>query len=102
MMGRLAIARTVESSRKPNAIGERRTWNELVPIIAPRRLSRTYEFIPWMMATTATRNPTETMMPRRVKNERSLLARIAARAKRNASLKGMRRKDGRFDGGTHR
>ena len=54
-------------------MGERRTWKALVPIIAPVRFSLTYAFIPWMTATTATRKPTETMMPRRVKNERSLL-----------------------------
>src|ERR1043166_10212452 len=56
-----------------------------------------------MMATTAARNPTETMMPRRVKKERSLLVRIAARARRMASEKGMRktlrRKDARTQGG---
>jgi hypothetical protein len=32
--------------------------------------------MPWMIATTAIRNVTETMTPRSVKNERSLLARI--------------------------
>src|SRR4026208_1527598 len=42
-----------------------------------------------MMATTATRNPTDTMMPSRVKKERSLLVRIASRASRSAAGKGM-------------
>src|SRR5262245_39557304 len=39
-------------------------------------LSFTYAFIPWITATTATRNATLTMTPSSVKNERSLLARI--------------------------
>ena len=41
------------------------------------------------MATTVTRNPTDTMMPRRVKNDRSLEERIDSMARRIASEKGM-------------
>ena len=37
-------------------MGERRTWKALVPIIAPARFSLTYAFIPWITATTTTRN----------------------------------------------
>src|SRR5262245_52861650 len=47
--------------------------------------SFTYAFIPWMMAMTATRNATLTMMPSSVKNDRSLLARIWVRAVRMTS-----------------
>jgi hypothetical protein len=61
----------------------------LVPIIAPVRFSFTYAFIPWMTATTTTRKPTETMMPRRVKNERSLAPQMAWSASRRASERGM-------------
>ncbi len=57
-------------------MGVRRTWKVLVPIIAPAILSFTYAFMPWMIATTATRNATETMIPRSVKKVRSLLPRI--------------------------
>ncbi len=64
---------TCSSSSRPTEMGVRRTWNALVPITAPVRFSLTYAFIPWMTATTTTRKPTETMMPRRVKKERSLL-----------------------------
>ena len=42
--------------------------------------SFTYAFIPWMIATTATRNATLTMMPSSVKNDRSLFARICVNA----------------------
>jgi hypothetical protein len=42
-----------------------------------------------MMATTTTRKATETMMPRRVKKERSLLVQIAWSARRRASERGM-------------
>ena len=58
----------------------RRTWNAFAPTMAPAMFSRTYAFIPWMIATTATRNATDTMMPSSVKNERSLFARICPRA----------------------
>ena len=87
--GRLAITRTCSSARSPTEIGERRTWNALVPIIAPVRFSLTYAFIPWMTATTTTRKPTETMMPRRVKKDRSLAPQMAWSARRRASRKGM-------------
>ena len=70
-------------------MGARRTWKALVPIMAPVRFSFTYAFIPWMMATTTTRNATETMMPRRVKKERSLLCQIVWRARRRASVRGI-------------
>jgi hypothetical protein len=42
-----------------------------------------------MIATTTIRKPTETMIPRRVKKERSLLFQIAWRARRRASERGM-------------
>ncbi len=71
-------------------MGVRRTWNAFVPITAPAMFSLTYAFMPWMMATTATRNPTDTMIPSRVKNERSLLLRMTWKARRQASKKGMR------------
>jgi hypothetical protein len=41
------------------------------------------------MATTMTRNATLTMMPRRVKKERSLLCQMAWRARRMASERGI-------------
>ena len=47
-----------------------------MPISASAMFSFTYAFIPWITATTATRNATLTMMPSSVKNERSLFARI--------------------------
>ena len=56
-------------------------------MIAPATFSCTYAFIPWMIATTATRNVTETMMPSSVKNERSLFARICVSAERMTSVK---------------
>jgi hypothetical protein len=42
-----------------------------------------------MIATTTTRKPTETIMPSRVKNERSLLDQMASNASRRASRRGM-------------
>jgi len=60
-----------------------------VPIIAPVRFSLTYAFIPWMTATTTTRNPTDTMMPSSVKKERSLAPQMAWSARRRASVRGM-------------
>jgi hypothetical protein len=42
-----------------------------------------------MTATTTTRKPTETMMPRRVKNERSLALQMAWSARRRDSVRGM-------------
>jgi hypothetical protein len=44
-------------------------------MIASAMFSRTYAFIPWMIATTATRNATETTMPSVVKNDLSAFAR---------------------------
>src|SRR5258705_4808429 len=66
-------------------MGSRRTWNALTPTIAPARRSRTYASIPWITATTATRNATETMMPSRVKNERSRWLETVWRARMMAS-----------------
>src|SRR5438034_4913207 len=51
--------------------------------------SRTYAFIPWMTATTATRKPTDTMIPSSVKNERSLWLQAVWSASRIASERGM-------------
>src|SRR5213595_1038208 len=51
--------------------------------------SRTYAFIPWMTATTATRKPTDTMIPSSVKNERSLWLHAVWSAWRMASERGM-------------
>src|SRR6266849_4889961 len=51
--------------------------------------SRTYAFMPWITATTATRNPTDTMIPSSVKNERSLWLHAVWRAWRMASERGM-------------
>src|SRR5712672_2663559 len=45
--------------------------------------------MPWMIATTATRNATETMMPSRVKKDRSLWLHASWSASRTASEKGM-------------
>src|SRR5882762_4594748 len=44
--------------------------------------------MPWMTATTATRNATETMMPSSVKNERSLWLQIVSTARITASNSG--------------
>src|SRR6267143_389002 len=44
--------------------------------------------MPWMTATTATRNATETMMPSSVKNERSLWLQIVSTARITASKRG--------------
>src|SRR6266566_5282041 len=44
--------------------------------------------MPWMTATTATRNATETMMPSSVKNERSLWLQIVSTARTTASKSG--------------
>ena len=55
-------------------------------MIAFARFSRTYAFIPWMIAMTATRNATETMIPSSVKKERSLLARSSPTALVTTSL----------------
>src|SRR5205823_5716867 len=51
--------------------------------------SRTYAFIPWMTATTATRKPTDTMIPSSVKNDRSLWLHAVWSAWRMASERGM-------------
>src|SRR2546423_13193853 len=51
--------------------------------------SRTYAFMPWITATTATRNPTDTMIPSSVKNDRSLWLHAVWRAWRIASESGM-------------
>src|SRR5256886_14975427 len=51
--------------------------------------SRTYAFMPWITATTATRNPTDTMMPSSVKKERSLWLHAVWSAWRIASERGM-------------
>jgi len=56
----------------PTWIGSRRIWNAFTPTMAPASRSRTYAFIPWITATTAIRNATDTMMPSSVKNDRSL------------------------------
>src|SRR5437879_2452613 len=67
--------------------------------------SRTYAFIPWITATTATRNPTDTMMPSSVKNDRSLWLQAVCRAWRIASERGMggkhsgKREEGRVEDG---
>src|SRR2546430_5096342 len=45
--------------------------------------------MPWITATTATRNPTDTMIPSSVKNERSLWLHAVWRAWRMASERGM-------------
>ncbi len=84
-MGRRWMAFHSSSSISPTAMGVRRTWKAFAPTIAPPIRSRTYAFIPWMMATTATRNATETMMPSKVKNERSLWLHAAWSAWRMAS-----------------
>src|SRR5688572_574255 len=44
--------------------------------------------MPWITATTAMRNPTDTMMPRSVKKERSLWLRVSRRARAMASKSG--------------
>ena len=64
------------SSKSPMRIGVRLTWNVLAPMRALARFSFTYAFMPEMIATTATRNATDTMIPSSVKNDRSLLTRI--------------------------
>src|ERR1035437_1326724 len=87
MRGRRRMRFISSSSNSPIWMGERRTWNAFVPITAPAMFSFTYAFMPWMTATTATRNATETMMPTRVKNERSLLARISPNATLSRSVK---------------
>src|SRR2546425_8848618 len=51
--------------------------------------SRTYAFMPWITARTATRNPTDTMIPSSVKNERSLWLQAVWSASRIASERGM-------------
>jgi len=71
MSGRLLICLISSSVRSPIAIGTRRTWKALVPMTAPVMFSLTYAFIPWITATTVTRNPTDTMIPSSVKNDRS-------------------------------
>src|SRR5437762_7270670 len=45
--------------------------------------------MPWITATTATRNPTDTMIPSSVKNERSLWLQAVWSASRIASERGM-------------
>ncbi len=70
-------------------MGPRRTWKVLVPIMLAVSVPLTYEFMPWMIATTTIRKATETRMPRRVKNDRSLLVQIAWTARRRASVRGM-------------
>src|SRR5258708_7920734 len=65
--------------------------------------SRTYAFIPWITATTATRNPTDTMIPSRVKNDRSLWLHAVWSAWRIASESGMALKlNGKRDTGNGR
>src|SRR5438034_303828 len=71
---------------KPTWIGSRRIWNAFTPTIAPARRSRTYAFMPWITATTAIRNATDTMMPSSVKNDRSLWLHTVCRAWRMASV----------------
>ena len=80
MRGRRCSLRHSSSSNNPMRIGVRLTWNVFAPMRALARFSLTYAFIPEMMATTATRNATETMIPSSVKNDRSLLTRICWRA----------------------
>src|SRR6266568_4880666 len=89
MIGRRLIFFHSSSSMNPIWIGSRRIWNAFRPTIAPARRSRTYAFIPWITATTATRNPTDTMIPSSVKNERSLWLHAVWRAWRIASERGM-------------
>src|SRR6266705_1443442 len=86
MIGRRWIFFHSSSSMKPTWIGSRRIWNALTPTIAPAMRSRTYAFIPWITATTATRNPTDTMIPSSVKNERSLWLHAVWSAWRMASV----------------
>src|SRR6516162_2120813 len=90
MRGRFATARIASSSKRPTRIGVRRTWKVLLPIIASAMLSFTYAFIPWITATTAMRNATDTMMPRSVKKLRSLLPLICANASARTSANSMR------------
>ena len=59
----------------------------LLPIIASAMDSLTYAFMPWITASTATRNATLMMMPMSVNALRSLLARICVRAVRRTSKK---------------
>src|SRR5437764_14435826 len=73
----------------PTWIGSRRIWNAFTPTIAPAMRSRTYAFMPWITATTATRNPTDTMIPSSVKKERSLWLHAVWSAWRIASERGM-------------
>jgi hypothetical protein len=75
------------SSNSPMRIGVRLTWNVFAPISALARFSFTYAFMPDMIATTATRNATDTMIPSSVKNDRSLLTRICSRAVVITSMK---------------
>src|SRR5882672_1043066 len=89
MIGRRWIFFHSSSSMNPIWIGSRRIWNAFRPTIAPARRSRTYAFMPWITATTATRNPTDTMIPSSVKNERSLWLHAVWSAWRIASERGM-------------
>src|SRR2546421_76697 len=86
MIGRRWILLHAKSSMKPTWIGSRRIWNAFTPTIAPARRSRTYAFMPWITATTAIRNATDTMMPSSVKNDRSLWLHTVCRACRMASV----------------
>ena len=89
MRGLLCNRRHSSSSNRPMRIGVRLTWNVFAPISALAKFSLTYAFMPEMIATTATRNATETMIPSRVKNDRSLLTRICWRAVVRTSAKRM-------------
>jgi hypothetical protein len=86
MRGRRSTRFIASSSKNPIWMGARRTWKAFVPTTAPAMFSFTYAFMPWITATTATRNATDTMMPRSVKNERSLLARISPNATLSRSV----------------
>src|ERR1051325_11111982 len=87
IFGRRCALNQSSSSSRPMLIGVRRTWNEFDPTIALAMFSVTYAFIPWITATTATRNATLTMMPTSVKNDRSGLALIWVNAVERTSAK---------------
>src|SRR2546428_561 len=86
MIGRRWIRLHASSSMNPTWIGSRRIWNAFTPTMAPASRSRTYAFIPWITATTAIRNATDTMMPSSVKNDRSLWLHTVCKAWRMASV----------------
>ncbi len=89
MRGRFWSLRHSSSSKRPMRIGVLLTWKVFAPMSALARFSFTYAFMPEMIATTATRNATDTMMPSSVKKERSLLTRICSRAVVITSMKRM-------------